>query len=172
MEGSAYTQRTIDIFLRLRDEFANVGCVLQSSLLRSQDDAKCLMDKNASIRLVKGAYKEPPSIAFKDKKDVDQNYSAIMKELLKRGNMPAIATHDERIISEAKRSALENDIPKESFEFEMLFGIKRALQKRLAAEGWRVRVYVPYGKNWLPYMMRRLRERKENIFFVVKNILD
>ncbi len=172
MEGSAYTQRTIDIFLRLREEFSNVGCALQSSLLRTQADARRLMDKGASIRLVKGAYKEPCSIAFKYKKAVDQNYSAIMMDLLRRGNMPAIATHDERIIAEAMRFALENNIPKERFEFEMLLGIKRALQKRLAAEGWRVRVYVPYGKNWLAYMMRRLRERKENIFFVVKNILD
>lgn len=172
MEGSAYTQRTIDIFLRLRDEFANVGCALQCSLLKTQADAQRLMDKGASIRLVKGAYKEPPSIAFKDKKAVDENYSTIMKELLRRGNMPAIATHDERLISEAKRFALENNIPKEGFEFEMLFGIKRSLQKELAAGGWSVRVYVPYGKNWLRYMMRRLKERKENIFFVVKNILD
>ncbi|MBI5235720.1 MAG: proline dehydrogenase family protein [Deltaproteobacteria bacterium] len=172
MEGSAYTQRTIDILLRLRQELPNVGCALQTSLLRTQADAARLTDNGASIRLVKGAYKEPPSVAFKDKKDVDDNYSAIMKEILMRGNMPAIATHDERLINEATRFALENKIDKGSFEFEMLLGIKRALQKRLADEGRRVRVYVPYGKNWLPYMMRRLRERKENILFVVKNIFD
>lgn len=172
MEGSAYTQWTIDIFLELRERHQNVGIAIQSYLLRSRQDARLIASRKGSIRLVKGAYKEPASIAFQDKKDVDENFEAIMKELLLTKTRPAIATHDERLIDEAKRFTAKNGIPKDSFDFEMLLGIKRRLQRELAAEGYRVRVYIPYGRNWLPYTLRRLRERKENVWFVVKNILE
>jgi len=172
MERSVYTQKTLDIFLEVAKKHQNAGIAIQSSLKRSADDIKLLIGKRASVRLVKGAYKEPPDIAFESKKDVDSNFSALMKELLSKGVYPAIATHDVRLIDEAKRFAVENKITKDRFEFQMLLGIKRTLQKKLADDGYRVRVYVPYGKNWLPYVLRRFRERKENIWFVIKNIFD
>lgn len=172
MEGSAYTQRTIDIFLELKKKYPNVGIAIQTALLRSAADIKTLIENNAGVRLVKGAYKEPAQTAFQEKKDVDANFSKLMKELLLKGNHPAIATHDEKLIKEAIAFAKENNIPKERFEFQMLLGIKRGLQKKLAEEGYHVGVYIPYGTNWLPYTMRRLRERKENIYFVVRNMFD
>lgn len=172
MESSVYTQRTIDAYIRLRSRFTNIGIAIQSYLKRSEDDVKLLISKGASVRLVKGAYKEPPEIAFKDKKDVDGNFERLMKMMLISGNMTAIATHDEKLIAEAKRFSSEKKIPMSSFEFEMLLGIKRSLQKSLAEEGYMVRTYIPYGKEWLPYTMRRLRERKENIYFVVRNLFD
>ena len=172
MEGSAYTQKTIDIFLRLHEKYPKTRIAIQSYLYRSASDIRLLIEKRASVRLVKGAYKEPPQIAFPKKRDVDKSYEEIMKNLLLKGGPPAIATHDERLINEAIRFAEENHIPKERFEFQMLLGIKRTLQKRLADSGYRVRVYVPYGTYWLPYTLRRFRERKENIFFVIRNIFD
>jgi len=172
MERSGYTQKTLDIFLEVAKKHQNAGIAIQSSLKRSADDIKLLIGKKASVRLVKGAYKEPPDIAFESKKGVDSNFSALMKELLSKGVYPAIATHDVRLIDEAKKFAVENKITKDRFEFQMLLGIKRTLQKKLADDGYRVRVYVPYGKNWLPYVLRRFRERKENIWFVIKNIFD
>lgn len=172
MEGSAYTQRTIDTFLELRKKYPIVGIAIQSALLRSRTDARLIVEQGGSIRLVKGAYKEPLAVAFQDKKEVDANYEAIMKELVLTNTRPAIATHDEKLINEAKRFAAEKSLTKDSFDFEMLLGIKRNLQKELAAEGYQVRVYIPYGRNWLPYTIRRLRERKENIWFVVKNIFE
>lgn len=172
MEGSRYTQRTIDTFLRLHEKYTNIGIAIQSYLYRSQMDVRLLIEKGASVRLVKGAYKEPAQIAFPKKRDVDKNFEELMKSLLLKGNYPAIATHDERLINEAIRFADENGIPKERFEFQMLLGIKRKLQKRLADSGYKVRVYIPYGADWLPYTLRRLRERKENLFFVIKNIFE
>ena len=172
MERSVYTQKTLDIFLELAKKHQNAGIAIQSSLKRSADDIKLLIGKRASVRLVKGAYKEPPDIAFESKKDVDSNFSALMKELLSKGSYPAIATHDVGLIDEAKKFARDNKITKDRFEFQMLLGIKRTLQKKLVDNGYRVRVYVPYGKNWLPYVLRRFRERKENIWFVIKNIFD
>jgi len=172
MEGSTYAQKTIDTFLELRLKYPNVGIAIQSALLRSRNDASLITSRGGSIRLVKGAYKEPPNTAFQEKKEVDANYEAIMKELLLSGTRPAIATHDERLINETKRFAGEKNLSKDSFDFEMLLGIKRKLQMELVAEGYKVRVYIPYGKNWLPYTIRRLRERKENIWFVVKNIFE
>lgn len=172
MEGSAYTQRTLDLFFRLRSIYDNVGVAVQSYLRRSAEDVAALINAKASVRLVKGAYKEPPCIAFPDKKDVDANFHALMEKLLLKGNMPAIATHDEKLINAAISFAEANKIPKDSFEFEMLLGIKRTLQRRLAEQGFQVRVYVPYGKDWLPYTLRRFRERKENVWFVLKNLLD
>jgi len=172
MERSVYTQKTLDIFLEVAKKHQNAGIAIQSSLKRSADDIKLLIGKRASVRLVKGAYKEPPDIAFESKKDVDSNFSALMKELLSKGSYPAIATHDVGLIDEAKKFARDNKITKDRFEFQMLLGIKRTLQKKLVDNGYRVRVYVPYGKNWLPYVLRRFRERKENIWFVIKNIFD
>ncbi len=172
MEASAYTQKTLDIFLKLHERYRNMSVAIQSYLYRSRADIDLLIKKGASVRLVKGAYKEPPAIAFRDKKDVDNNFDFLMKELLLKGTRPAIATHDERLIEEAKRFAGKNEIPKDRFELQMLLGIKRGLQKRLVDEGYRVRVYMPYGRDWLPYTVRRLKERKENIYFVVKNIFD
>lgn len=172
MEGSQYTQRTMDIFLGLHERYPNTAIAVQSYLYRSASDVKLLIEKGASVRLVKGAYKEPPDIAFPKKRDVDRNFEELMKSLLLKGKNPAIATHDEMLINEALRFAEENRIPKERFEFQMLLGIKRSLQRRLAESGYRVRVYVPYGPEWLPYTLRRLRERRENLFFVIKNIFD
>ena len=170
MEGSDYTQRIIDVFGALHSRYPETGIAIQSALRRSESDAAALTAIGPSIRLVKGAYKEPPAIAFPVKNDVDANFSAIMKRLLLTGVNPAIATHDERLINEAKQFAGANGIGKDRFSFEMLLGIKRSLQKCLAAEGYCVRVYVPYGSNWLPYTIRRLGERKENVWFVLKNI--
>lgn len=172
MEGSAYTGRTIDIFMELRRAHPNVGIAIQSALMRSQQDAETIAAAGGSIRLVKGAYKEPATIAFQDKSEVDASFEQIMKRLLLTGTRPAIATHDKRLIDEAKRFASERNIPQDSFDFEMLLGIKRRLQRELAVEGYCVRVYIPYGKDWLPYTLRRLRERKENVWFVLKNIVE
>ncbi len=172
MEGSRYTRKTIDIFLRLHERYPNTAIAIQSYLYRSASDVKLLIEKGASVRLVKGAYKEPPDIAFPKKRDVDRNFEELMKSLLLKGKNPAIATHDERLINEAVRFAEENRIPKDRFEFQMLLGIKRSLQRRLSDLGYRVRAYVPYGPDWLPYMLRRMRERRENLFFVIKNIFD
>lgn len=172
MESSAYTQRTIDLVLRLRRDCPNVGVAIQSSLMRSRADLRLLVDNHVSVRLVKGAYKEPHDISFKEKKDVDRNFDTMMRELLIEGNRPAIATHDERLIEGAISFATEHRIPPKDFEFQMLLGIKRSLQKKLASKGFTVRVYIPYGTNWLPYTIRRLTERKENVFFVLKNIFD
>ncbi|MBI5588231.1 MAG: proline dehydrogenase family protein [Deltaproteobacteria bacterium] len=172
MESSAYTERTVDILLALRKQYPNVGVAVQSCLFRSAGDVKRLIEHRAAVRLVKGAYREPPEIAFKDKKDVDANFSLLMRELLLKGSRTAVATHDTALIEEAIRFAKENNISKERFEFQLLFGIKRTLQKRLASEGYRVRVYIPYGAEWLPYTLRRLGERKENWIFVLKNIFD
>lgn len=172
MEGSRYTQRTIDTFLRLHEKYTNIGIAIQSYLYRSPMDVRLLIEKGASVRLVKGAYKEPAQIAFPKKRDVDKNFEELMKFLLLKGNYPAIATHDERLINEAIRFADKNGIPKERFEFQMLLGIKRKLQNRLVDSGYNVRVYIPYGADWLPYTLRRLRERKENLFFVIKNLFD
>lgn len=172
MEGSAYTQKTIDAYLILRGIYENAGIAVQSALKRSARDIDRFIHEKASVRLVKGAYKEGADVAFQDKKDVDISYEALMKQLLLKGHMPAIATHDERLINIAKEFAESAGVDKGSFEFEMLLGIKRNLQKQLAEEGYRVRVYCPYGVNWLPYTLRRLTERKENFYFVLKNIFD
>jgi proline dehydrogenase len=169
MEGSNYTQRTLDITYKLFDEYKNVGVVIQAMLLRSESDIKKLINSGIRVRLCKGAYKEPESIAYQKKEQVNENYKKLMKMLLKDGNYPAIATHDEEIIEEAKRFAEENGIDRSRFEFQMLYGIRRDLQIALAREGYNMRVYVPYGKEWFPYFYRRLRERKENLFFVMRN---
>lgn len=172
MEGSPYTQKTMDIYLSLRARHPNVGIAVQSYLKRSREDIRLLIEKGASVRLVKGAYREAADIAFADKADVDGNFSALMKELLLKGNKPAIATHDERLINEAVAFARDRGIPSGAFEFEMLLGIKRELQRKLAFDGYNVRVYCPYGTEWLPYTLRRLRERRENIYFVLRHVFE
>ncbi|MFZ3072266.1 MAG: proline dehydrogenase family protein [Thermodesulfobacteriota bacterium] len=172
MEGSKHTENTLSIFSKLHAEYPETGIALQSYLYRSEADVEKLVKENAAVRLVKGAYKESPDMAFPGKKDVDRNFSIIMKRLLLSGVYSAVATHDEKLVNEAIKIASENKIPKDRFEFQMLLGIKRTLQSKLANEGYKVRVYVPYGTHWLPYTMRRLKERKENVWFVLKNLFD
>ncbi len=172
MESSVVTQVTIDIFKRLRAEFGlnDVGIVLQSYLRRTYDDAQDLLQIPARIRICKGAYNEPPEVAFPDKKDVDENYIRVMKLLLSSGTYHGIATHDPNMINATIRYARDEGIGKEAFEFQMLYGIRRNLQEQLARDGYNMRVYVPYGKHWYPYFMRRLAERPANIWFVMKNL--
>jgi proline dehydrogenase len=172
MEGSEVTQVTIDIFKRLRAEFGlnDVGIVLQSYLRRTFDDAQDLLKIPARIRICKGAYNEPPEVAFPDKKDVDENYIRVMKLLLSSGTYHGIATHDPNMINATIRYARDERISKDAFEFQMLYGIRRDLQNKLAGDGYNLRVYVPYGKHWYPYFMRRLAERPANIWFVMKNL--
>lgn len=173
MEDSPVTQVTLDIFRRLRAEFDlnSVGIVVQSYLRRTEQDVKELLEIPARIRLCKGAYNEPPEVAFPDKADVDENYIRCMKLLLSSGTYHGIATHDERMIEATKAYAREQGIGPEAFEFQMLYGVRRDLQFGLAREGYNVRVYVPYGKTWYPYFMRRLAERPANVWFVLKNML-
>ncbi|HXG65115.1 MAG TPA: proline dehydrogenase family protein [Blastocatellia bacterium] len=171
MEDSPRTDSTLDIFKRLRREFDNVGIVIQSYLYRSEKDVEELLKMGARIRLCKGAYKEPESVAFPRKADVDANYVKLMKMLLSSGIYHGLATHDEKMIAAAKQYVAENKISRDSFEFQMLFGIRRDLQERLVKEGYRMRVYVPYGQSWYPYFMRRLAERPANVWFVLKNMM-
>src|SRR5947207_1299382 len=173
MEGSSVTQATIDVFKRLRSEFGlnEVGIVLQSYLRRTMDDARELLKIPARIRLCKGAYDEPASVAYPDKKDVDDNYLSVMQLLLRSGAYHGIATHDPKMIEATIAFAQREGIGKDAFEFQMLYGIRCDLQEQLARDGYGMRVYVPYGKHWYPYFMRRLAERPANIWFVLKNVL-
>ena len=170
MEGSDYTERTLDMVVELHREFANVGTVLQTMLLRTPEDADRLIQEGVRVRLVKGAYLEPHTIAYPRKADVDAAYVCIMHKLLEFGVYPAIATHDEHLIADATRFAAEHDIARARFEFQMLYGIRRDLQERLASEGYNVRVYVPYGTQWYPYLTRRMAERPANLMFVAGNM--
>jgi len=171
MEGSDYTERTIEIARRAKQRYAEVGTVIQSYLYRSRADVEGLCDLSVRVRLVKGAYQEPQSIAYQQKREVDQSYVESMKILLARGNFPAIATHDEEIIKEACAFVRDHGISKEAFEFQMLYGIRRDLQEKLVQQGYNMRVYVPYGAQWYPYMMRRMAERPANLMFVLTNLL-
>ncbi len=172
MEASNVTQATLDVFKRLRAEFGlnDVGIVLQSYLYRTMDDARALLQIPARIRICKGAYNEPPEVAYPDKKDVDHNYVRVMQLLLGSGVYHGIATHDPKMIDATINFAQKEGIGKEAFEFQMLYGIRRDLQEQLARDGYRMRVYVPYGKHWYPYFMRRLAERPANVWFVLKNL--
>jgi proline dehydrogenase len=172
MEDSSVTQVTIDIFKRLRDEFGlnTVGIVLQSYLYRTLADAQELVKLPARIRICKGAYNEPPEVAFPEKKDVDANYIKVMQVLLGSGIYHGIATHDPKMIDATIEFVTREGIGKEKFEFQMLYGIRRDLQHQLARDGFNIRIYVPYGKHWYPYFMRRLAERPANIWFVLKNL--
>jgi proline dehydrogenase len=173
MEGSPVTQETLDIFKRLRAEFGrdDVGIVLQSYLRRTMSDARELLQIPARIRLCKGAYDEPGSVAFADKSRVDDNYVAVMRLLLASGTFHGIATHDPKMIDATIDFAQREGIGKQAFEFQMLYGIRRDLQEQLARDGYLMRVYVPYGRHWYPYFMRRLAERPANIWFLAKNFL-
>ena len=174
MEGSPYTQRTLDFVHELHRTPGNgnsVGTVIQSYLQRSESDVEKLLSEGIRIRLCKGAYKEPASIAFESKADVDANYIKLMKILMKSGVYHGLATHDEKIIREAQAFATKEKIACDSFEFQMLYGIRRDLQQRLVRDGWRMRVYIPFGAEWYPYFMRRLGERPANVFFIVRNFL-
>jgi proline dehydrogenase len=171
MEGSAYTERTVDITLRMHQQFEHVGTVIQSVLYRSKQDVEQLIVQGVRVRLVKGAYKEPRQVAFQQKSEVDHNFVRLMMPLLLHGNYPAFATHDEAIINATCKFARENGIDKSAFEFQMLYGIRRDLQDRLVKQGYNMRVYVPYGSQWYPYLMRRMAERPANLLFVMSNAL-
>jgi proline dehydrogenase len=173
MESSAYTQRTLDFFSRqLFPEFgAHCGVVIQSCLRRSEADIDTLIGMKARVRLCKGAYLEPPSVAFPDKADVDRSYVRLLEKLLLGGNYPGIATHDERIIAHARKFAQRQGIGNDRFEFQMLYGVRRDLQEELRRSGHRMRVYIPFGTQWYPYLMRRLAERPANIAFMMGNVM-
>lgn len=170
MESSAYTQATLDLFesLYCGEGFTNVGVVIQSYLYRSAQDIERLIAIGARVRLCKGAYREPPSLAYPRKADVDRNYIRLAERLLLHGNYPGLATHDAAIIDWVKRFTREQGISRERFEFQMLYGVRRDLQQQLIREGYHLRVYVPYGEAWYPYLMRRLAERPANLLFILK----
>jgi proline dehydrogenase len=174
MEGSPYTQRTLDFVHELHRVPGNegsVGAVIQSYMRRAEADVEKLLSERIRIRLCKGAYKEPEDIAFQKKSEVDASYVRLMKVIMKSGVYHGLATHDEAIIKEAKAFATRENISRNSFEFQMLHGIRRDLQQGLVKEGWGVRVYIPFGTEWYPYFMRRLAERPANVLFIVKNLL-
>jgi proline dehydrogenase len=174
MEGSLYTQRTLDLVHQLHRKPENqlcVGAVIQAYMRRSESDVENLLAEGIRVRLCKGAYQEPPELAFPQKSEVDASYLRLMKSLMKSGVYHGLATHDESIIRQAKRFASDENIARDSFEFQMLYGIRRDLQQSLVGEGWRVRVYIPFGVEWYPYLMRRLAERPANALFIAKNLL-
>jgi len=174
MEGSAYTERTLDFVHELHRIPGNQGCVgavIQSYMRRSQADVDRLLSERIRIRLCKGAYKEPDDVAFQKKSEVDENYIRLMQTLMKSGVYHGLATHDENIIREAQAFATREKIARDAFEFQMLHGIRRDLQQGLAKDGWKVRVYIPFGTEWYPYLMRRLAERPANVLFIAKNLL-
>lgn len=171
MEDYAHLESTLEIYEQLREEgYDNVGLVIQAYLYRSLQDVEDLARYNTNLRLVKGAYKESVEVAYPDKADVDENYKKIIATQLKNGQYAGVATHDDAIIEFTKKFAKENDIPRDQFEFQMLYGIRTELQQKLVEEGYRVRIYVPYGNDWYGYFMRRLAERPANVGFVLKGI--
>jgi proline dehydrogenase len=173
MEGSPYTQRTLDFVHELHRQPGNQGCVgavIQAYMRRSESDVAKLLSEGIRIRLCKGAYKESAELALQAKSEVDASYVRLMKTLLKSGVYHGLATHDEAIIREAKDFAVREKLDRDSFEFQMLYGIRRDLQQSLVREGWRMRVYIPFGTEWYPYFMRRLAERPANALFVAKNL--
>ena len=173
MESSDYTQRTLSFFTgRLFQQYRqHCGVVIQSAVRRSERDIDDLIAMQARVRLCKGAYLEPPEVAFPDKKDVDRNYVRLMERLLLQGNYPGIATHDEAIIEHARQFIRKHSIPSERFEFQMLYGVRRDLQARLRQAGYNMRVYIPFGTQWYPYLMRRLAERPANIAFILGSLV-
>jgi proline dehydrogenase len=170
MEGSKHTQRTLDLFRRLRATYDNVGIVLQAYLHRTQDDVKEAVARKDRVRLCKGAYKEPPTIAWKDMEDIRKNYKACARLLLDGGNYPAIATHDESLVQDTLDYARAQRLSPSRFEFQMLYGLRPRRWDELVAAGHNVRIYVPYGTHWVPYFYRRLRERRENVLFVLRSL--
>ncbi|MBN8193617.1 proline dehydrogenase [Bacillus sp. NTK074B] len=171
MEDYSRCGKTIDIFTRLKSEYDNIGTVIQAYLYRTEKDIDDLNAYSPNLRLVKGAYKESPEVAFPDKKDVDDNFKKIIKTHLLNGNYTAIATHDDEMIEYTKRLVEEYKIPRDQFEFQMLFGIRVERQHELVKEGYKMRVYVPYGTDWYGYFMRRLAERPANVAFVLKGVI-
>jgi proline dehydrogenase len=171
MEGSKHTQRTIDAFQALRRRYDNVGIVLQAYLHRTEQDVKDAVARGDRVRICKGAYKEPPEIAWKDMDDIRASYRRCAHLLLEKGNYPAIATHDESLVQDVLGFARERAIGIERYEFQMLYGLRRRRWDELVRSGHNMRVYVPYGRHWFPYFYRRLRERKENIYFVLRSLL-
>ena len=171
MEGSVYTQRTVELVKRVRARNAAVGAVIQSYLYRSAGDIADLLAYGCRIRLCKGAYKESPEVAYPKKKDVDANYVQLMNLLLPSGVYHGIATHDPGMIAATIRFAAANNISKDAFEFQMLYGVRTDLQRRLVRDGYRLRIYIPYGRDWFPYFMRRLAERPANVAFFARNFL-
>lgn len=174
MEGSPYTQKTLDIVRELHSQpgaAGHVGAVLQAYMLRTESDARALCAEGIRIRLCKGAYKEPPEIAIQPKNEVDANFVKVTKILLESGVYHGIATHDPNMIDATIAFARERNIPADAFEFQMLHGVRRDLQEQLVRDGWRVRVYIPFGTEWYPYLMRRLAERPANVLFILKNAL-
>lgn len=173
MEGSAYTMQTLDMVHELHRNPGNQGCVgavIQSYMRSADEDIDQSLAAGIRIRLCKGAYKEPPELAYQQKSEVDSQYVKLMKVLLKSGTYHGLATHDPRIIQEAKAFATRENVSRDAFEFQMLYGIRRDLQRQLVREGWRMRVYIPFGTEWYPYLMRRLAERPANLLFIVKNL--
>lgn len=170
MEGSAHTEPTLRIVKEVRTETDAVGTVIQAYLYRSRQDVEDLLEVGCRIRLVKGAYKEPPAVAIQRKRDVDANFVSLMRLLLSSGLYHAIATHDPNMIDAAIRYAARHSIAKDKFEFQMLYGVRTDLQRRLVRDGYRFRVYIPFGKDWFPYFMRRLAERPANLLFLLKNL--
>lgn len=171
MESSVYVDRTLALVSNLHSAFGCVRAVAQAYLYRSESDIEELCRQRIPVRLCKGAYKEPSDVAFPHKADVDRNYVRLMTKLFEDGTLPAIASHDERIIQQAVQYVRERNIPPDRFEFQMLYGIRRDLQRRLVADGYQMRLYVPYGEAWYPYFMRRLAERPGNVLFLAKNLL-
>jgi proline dehydrogenase len=170
MESTRYTDRTLHVAAQVAQEFGDIRCVIQAYLRRSAADIENLNALSVPVRLCKGAYDEPPEVAFASKREVDANYVRLMQRLLDHGNYPAIATHDERMIDATLSYVKERGIGPDRFEFQMLYGIRRDVQRRLVAQGYRLRLYVPYGTAWYPYFMRRLAERPANALFLARNL--
>jgi proline dehydrogenase len=171
MEDSDHTDSTLRVFRKVFAQHRNVGCVIQSYLHRSEEDVKQLVEIGAPVRLCEGAYDEGPEVAFQDKRDIDANFVRLMKLLLGGGAPTAIATHDDRMIEATRQHVAENGIGTDDFEFQMLYGVRRDYQASLIADGYGMRIYVPYGEQWYPYFMRRMAERPANLFFVVRAAL-
>lgn len=169
MEGSDCTEDTLNLFKSLRKKHDNVGIAIQSYLYRSERDVDEVLKLGGRIRLCKGAYKEPRQIAFPHKRQVDENFVKLMQKMLSSGIYHAIATHDKKLIEKTKEFAQKNNIPKDRFEFQFLYGIRAELARKLIKEGYNVRIYIPFGREWYPYFMRRLGERPANLFFFLKN---
>ncbi|MFI5174910.1 MAG: proline dehydrogenase family protein [Terriglobia bacterium] len=170
MEGSPYTDRTLKLFLQLHKKYPQVGAVIQAYLHRSEGDIDALNAAGARVRLCKGAYREPPSVAIQRMSDIRNNYRKLAEKILTGGVYPAIATHDSSLIKWTKQFVAERGIANDKFEFQMLYGIRKGTQESIVREGYRMRIYVPFGTHWAPYFYRRLRERKENVWFVVSNL--
>ena len=170
MESSEYVDRTLAVVIDLHARYGAVGTVIQAYLYRSREDVERMCERRVRVRLCKGAYLEPDSVAFPKKAQVDRNYVELTQLLMDRGAYPAIATHDETMIRAVQAHAASRKLPREAFEFQMLYGIRRDLQRRLVADGFRLRLYVPFGKAWYPYYMRRLAERPANVLFILRNL--